>query len=54
MLPNFSCWSKESSKRPSMHEVVLAMNELMPYFPGCDIPLVFPDDDDDDEYLSEE
>lgn len=48
------CWSKESSHRPSMHEVVNAMNELMPYFPGCDIALVFPDDDEDDDYQSED
>nr|XP_039261083.1 mitogen-activated protein kinase kinase kinase 7-like isoform X1 [Styela clava] len=43
------CWSKNPSSRPSMNDVVYAMTELMPYFRGSDVPLVFPQYSDSDE-----
>ncbi|XP_041463492.1 mitogen-activated protein kinase kinase kinase 7-like isoform X1 [Lytechinus variegatus] len=36
------CWSSEAKMRPSMHEVVSIMSNLMVFFKGADQPLVYP------------
>ncbi|XP_072178555.1 mitogen-activated protein kinase kinase kinase 7-like [Diadema setosum] len=36
------CWSKEAQQRPSMHEVVRIMTNLMQFFKGADQPLIYP------------
>lgn len=47
------CWSKVPSNRPSMDEVVQAVQELMPFFPNPLTPLVFPPTSEMD-YLPDE
>ena len=39
---NFSCWSREPDKRPSMSEVVDVMTDLINFFPGGQEKLSFP------------
>nr|XP_054753594.1 mitogen-activated protein kinase kinase kinase 7-like [Lytechinus pictus] len=36
------CWSSEAKMRPSMHEVVSIMSNLVVFFKGADQPLVYP------------
>nr|ABF82443.1 TGF beta-activated kinase [Paracentrotus lividus] len=36
------CWAQEAKNRPSMHEVVSIMSNLMLHFKGADQPLVYP------------
>lgn len=52
----FRCWSKVPNERPSMNQVVAAMEKLLPFFSGANEPLRFPcDENDEDEiYFSSE
>ncbi|XP_030850464.1 mitogen-activated protein kinase kinase kinase 7 isoform X1 [Strongylocentrotus purpuratus] len=43
------CWSQESTMRPSMHEVVSIMSNLMLVFKGADQPLVYPQVSEEEE-----
>nr|NP_001071829.1 mitogen-activated protein kinase kinase kinase [Ciona intestinalis]BAE06720.1 mitogen-activated protein kinase kinase kinase [Ciona intestinalis] len=41
------CWSAKPNERPSMDEIVVAMSDLMQFFPGGNSPLNFPLHDSD-------
>ena len=47
------CWHKDTSVRPTMAEIVETVGEIQPFFPKADIPLVFPDEMNEQEQQTE-
>ncbi|XP_065087059.1 mitogen-activated protein kinase kinase kinase 7 isoform X2 [Ochlerotatus camptorhynchus] len=47
-----NCWTQNPANRPSMQEVVDKMNQLCKFFPGEFEPIVYPNEDDDDDKAS--